>query len=400
MKKVFLSILILCGFGASLKAQVILQDTAARAITTAIPFLLVTPDARSAAMGDAGVAISADPNSVYWNPAKLAFADAKYGVSLSYNPWLRNLVNDMWLSLLSGYYKIDDKQAFGLDFRYFNLGDINFTDVNGAPIRDFQMRELGIALMYSRKLSKQFGVSVGARYVNSNLTGEFAGGGANQAESKPGNTIAADLAFYYTNDKLKISGKPAQLSFGLNISNIGAKISYTDQSQADFIPTNFRLGSALTMNLDPLGKNKITFALDANKLMVPSPPLRDGQGNIIRGTNPRDISLISGILGSFSDAPDGGKEELQEISIATGLEYSYNDFLMLRAGYFHEHKLKGNRRHFTVGAGFRKGSLGFDFAYLIPVQVNNPLAETLRFTVMLNFKDKKKVQTFDGTEEN
>jgi hypothetical protein len=293
----------------------------------------------------------------------------------------------MALYYLTGYYKLDDKQAFGIDFRYFNLGDIQFTDAFGFIIRDFQPREMAIGATYSRKLAKQFSMAVSARFIHSNLTGDLEI--ANQQEAKPGITGAADVSMFYTNDKIKISGKPASLSFGLNISNIGAKISYTNSAQQDFIPTNFRLGTALTTNLDPFGKNKLMIALDINKLMVPTPPLRDNQNNIIRGTDPRDVTLISGIFGSFADAPDGLQEELQEVMISGGLEYSYADVFAARAGYFYENPNKGNRQHFTIGAGFKYNSFGLDVAYLVPVNVQNPLAETLRFTVSVNFKDKK-----------
>lgn len=362
------------------------QDTVSRPITTAVPFLSISPDARAAGMGDVGVATTADVNSIYWNPAKLVFAEAKIGASLSFTPWLRKLVNDMSLSYLSAYYKLDNRQAFGFALRYFNLGSIQFTDNQGGIIRDFVPNELAATLTYSRKLSEKLGVAVSGRYIHSNLSADLIL--ANQQETKAGNTAAADIAVYYKTD-LTVSGMESNLAFGANISNIGAKISYTNKNERDFIPTNLRLGSAFTMNIDEF--NKFTLALDLNKLMVPTPPQVDSQGNIISGTSPRDKTLLSGMFGSFADAPGGFSEELKEFIIATGIEYWYNDLFAARVGYYNEHAQKGDRKYFTVGVGLRYKKLGFDAAYLLPQKETNPLAETLRFSILFNLggDDKK-----------
>lgn len=379
--------------------QIVLgQDLSRRPISVAVPFLLIAPDSRSSAMGDVGVAISPDANSIYWNPAKLAFIEPQAGFSLSYSPWLRNLVNDMFLANLGGYYRLDDQQVVGASLRYFNLGDIQFTDINGEPIRDFTPRELAFDVSYSRKLSERIGVAITGRFIHSNLSANLTL--PNQQESKPGNTGAVDLSFYYNSREFNVAGRPSNIAFGANISNIGAKISYSNDNEQDFIPTNLRLGSAFTTSLDPLDRNTITLALDFNKLLVPSPPERDEDGNIINGTDPREKTLISGIFGSFSDAPDGFSEELQEISIAFGAEYIYhdingNDVFSARAGYFNEHENKGDRKYFTVGVGIDYRQIGLDVSYLIPQSQsnNNPLAETLRFTISFDFnKDQAPVE--------
>lgn len=370
------------------------QDTTKRPITTAIPFLTIAPDSRAAGMGDVGAATSPDANSIYWNAAKLAFIESKGGVSLSYSPWLRNLVDDMSLAFLSGYYKLDDRQAFGFSLRYFNLGEIEFTDVNGNPIRDFRPNEFAFAGTYSIKLSDNFGAGITGRVIYSNLSADLQL--PNQQESRPGVTGAADISFYYQNKTLNIGGREAELAIGASISNIGAKISYASSNDRDFIPTNLRIGTALTMGLDQTGLNKVTVGLDFNKLMVPTPPRVDSQGNIIEGTDPRDKNLISGVFGSFADAPDGFGEEIQEIMISLGAEYSYKDVFFARAGYFNEHENKGNRKYFTVGAGFKYQIFGLDIAYLIPRAQQNPLAETLRFTLSVNF-DKKEERVYNGT---
>ncbi len=408
LKLNFLVMLLVIGSVCPILAQptsVLLgQDTTRRPIITSVPFLSIAPDARSAAMGDVGVALSADANSIYWNAAKLPFAEDDYAISLSYSPWLRNLVDDMYLAFLSGYYKIDKQQTFAASLRYFNMGNIQFTDINGMPITDFVPRELAFAASYSRKLSDKIGVAVTGRFIHSNLSANLLL--PNQQESRPGNTGAADIAFFYNNDKFQVSGRPATLAFGAVISNIGAKISYTNEGEQDFIPTNLRIGTALTGSLDPLERNKITFALDFNKLLVPSPPLINSQGDIIKGKNPRDVTLLSGIFGSFTDAPDGFSEEIQEVMISAGAEYKYfntegQDVFAARAGYFYEARNKGNRKYFSIGAGLKYQTFAFDVAYLIPQnqQQGNPLAETLRFTLSLNIK-KATERVYDGSDIN
>ena len=342
-------------------------DTNRRIITTAVPFLTISPDARSAGMGDVGAAISPDANSAYWNPAKIVFIDSPYGASVSYTPWLSKLVPDMSISYLSGYYKISKEDAFALSMRYFDLGEIFFT-LNGEDGTLFDPREYAIAGQYARKLTENLSVSIGTRFIRSNLTGFFSG--VNATESRPGNSVSGDIAVYYTKDLL-LSGKNTKLAFGANISNIGRKLTYTDEDSRDFIPTNLRIGSALTTNLDPF--NTFTIAFDLNKLMVPTPTKTSN-----------DKTLLSGIFGSFSDAPGGLSEEIKEFIIAIGAEYWYNNTFSARAGYFSESKDKGNRKYLTLGLGFRYQVFGIDFAYLVPSEQDHPLKETLRFTLHFN----------------
>lgn len=364
------------------------QDTTRRPITTAVPFLTISPDARAGGMGDLGVATSPDANATYWNPAKLAFLEDQWGASLSYTPWLRQLVNDMYLSYLTGYYKIDDLQAVGVSMSYFNLGSIQFTTDRGDIIRDFTPRELSVSATYSRKLSETFSMAVAGRYIHSNLTADLiVGSGNNQTETKPGNTGAADIAMYYENDNFNLGGYESTLTFGANISNIGAKISYSDRNQRDFIPTMLRLGAGINTKFDEF--NSLAVYGEMSKLMVPSPPLRDGQNNIVQGTDPRDQTVLQGVFGSFGDAVDGFSEEMQEMMWALGLEYWYQDLFAARAGYFNEHNNKGGRKYFTIGVGVRYQKFGLDVAYLIPQSQNNPLAETLRFTFHFSFDEKE-----------
>ena len=387
-------IVILVFYQYQIRAQnslILGQDTTKRVINTAVPFLSVAPDARAAGMGDVGVATSPDANSIHWNPAKLVFVEGKYGFSLSYSPWLRNIVNDMSISYLSGYYKLDELQAVGASLRYFNLGSITFTDDNAAIIREFTPNEFAFDVTYSRKLSDYMSAAITGRFIYSNLTADLVtGAGTNQTETKPGVTGAADIGFYYNSPDLDIAGLNSNIALGFVISNIGAKITYTNQDNREFIPTNMRLGTAFTSYLDSY--NRVTLALDVNKLLVPTPPLRDSNGNILQGSDPRDVSLLSGMFGSFSDAPDGFSEELQEFSLSAGAEYWYTDartgqdIVSFRLGYFTEHVNKGNRKYFSVGLGGKYNVFGLDVAYLIPQGQNNPLAETLRFTLSFDFE--------------
>ncbi len=334
------------------------------AITTAVPFLVITPDARHAGLGDVGVATSPDANAAWWNPGKLSFIEHKYGGSLSVSPWLGKIINDMYLSYLAGFYKISREQTVALGIKYFDLGDIRFTDQFNQSLGDFNPREFSFEGTYSRKLTEQFSIGITTKYIFSNLTGAFTGD-----EAQAGHSVAADLGVFYTK-QIERSARNNTLSLGAAISNIGAKISYTNGDNADFIPTNLKLGGAYTTELDL--HNKFTFALDLNKLLVPTPP------------NDSDKSLLSGIFGSFSDAPGGAKEELKEIMLSTGIEYWYNDTFAARLGYFNENSMKGNRKYLTIGTGFRRNSFGFDVAYLVPTNKReHPLAETLRFTILL-----------------
>lgn len=362
-----------------------LQDTTQRPIITAVPFLNIALDSRATGMGDVGVATSPDANAVFWNAAKLAFTEEKIGASLTYNPWLRGLgLNDMFLMSLSGYYKMDNKQAFGGELRYFNLGDIQFTDKNAATILNFTPREFAVAMSYARKLSPNFSMAVTGRFIHSNLTGDVYNGSTGQ-DAKPGQSVSADVGFFYTVPELKLGNQSGSLNIGANISNIGAKISYINDGSADFLPANMRIGGALTTHLDPLKKNQITVAIDANKLLVPTTNSNQG--------------LMSGIMGSFGDAPEGIKEELQEVIVSGGIEYLYNKTFAARAGYFNESQRKGNRKYFTLGAGFRTKQLGIDVSYLIPQATrNNALDGTIRFTLIAYFSgdNTKKITNIEG----
>ena len=359
------------------------QNSDRRVITTAVPFLTITPDARSGAMGDAGVATKPDANATYWNAAKLAFIENEVGFSLSYTPWLGKIINDMSITYLSGYYKFTKEQAVAVSMKYFDLGEIFFRDNDGNSTGDFNPREVAFDATYSRMLSQKLGVGITARYIHSNLTGNFTSSNPSTgADARPGNSVAADVAVYYNKDLL-ISSNNSNIALGAVISNIGSKLTYSDENNRDFIPTNLRLGSAFTTNLDPY--NKITFALDFNKLLVPSPQ-SDG--------SEKDKSLLNGMFSSFGDAEDGVSEELKEVTISGGAEYWYNDTFAARVGYFYESEDKGNRKYLTMGLGFRYQVFGIDFAYLVPKQQEHPLAETLRFTLLFSFdKNKQEEQS-------
>lgn len=358
-------------------------DTTRRPITTAVPFMSISPDARAAGMGDAGVAVSADANSTYWNPAKIGFADKKFAVALSYTPWLRQLVNDMSISYLSGFYKLDDQQAVTLAMTYFDLGDINFTDGNGIPIGDYRPREFAIRSHYVRKLTSRLSLSVGGFFVHSNISNIYITSAGVAGQARPGTSGGVDLSAFYQVKDLNLGGTALDLAFGANISNLGAKISYTGENQRDFLPTNLRLGGAGTFKLDEF--NKVTAALDFNKLLVPTPPLVTSQGVIVKGQYARDISLLSGLFSSFTDAPGGFKEEMQEWILNFGGEYVYNDMFMARLGLAMENRNKGNRKYATVGLGIRYQIFGLDAAYMLPFRQGNPLAETFRITLSVNF---------------
>ncbi len=362
-------------------------------ITTAVPFLLIAPDARSGAMGDCGVASSPDANSMHWNPAKYAFIDDDMGFSLSYSPWLRALVNDISLAYLTGYFRLNDEQTIAASLLYFSLGDITFTDIVGNNIGNYRPNEFALDGTYSRKLSDNFSGAVSLRYIYSNLTqGQFVGGNATHA----GQSISTDVSVYYTREIRLEAGQRAHLGVGANISNIGAKISYTETTERDFIPTNMRLGTSFKLDLDKY--NTLEIMVDVNKLLVPTPPVYaldslgnpydgngDGQQDILEGKDP-NVSVVSGIFQSFNDAPGGFKEEIREFTYGIGVEYWYDKQFAIRGGYFHEHPTKGNREYFTLGAGLKYNVFGLDFAYLIPVEQRNPLENTLRFTLLFDFQ--------------
>jgi hypothetical protein len=348
------------------------------AIQTVVPFLTIAPDSRAGAMGDAGVATSPDVYSMHWNPAKFAFIDGKGGAGISYSPWLRTLVPDINIAYLSGYVRIDSKQVVSGSLLYSSLGDIPFTDDFGNLQRNFTPNEWAFDLGYSRLFSKYFSGGIAFRFIYSNLTGgTYAGGTA----TKPGTSFAADISGYYHRD-IKIADKDAVLAFGLNFSNIGSKMSYTDSKEPDFIPINMRLGSSGTIKLDNF--NTITLSVDLNKLLVPTPPKYDLNRQIIAGKDP-NVSVPVAIFQSFFDAPGGLKEELHEITYSFGAEYWYNNQFAIRGGYFNENETKGNRKYFTAGAGFRMNIFSLDFSYLMPLAQNHPLARTLRFSMSFEF---------------
>ncbi|NNF02331.1 MAG: type IX secretion system outer membrane channel protein PorV [Bacteroidia bacterium] len=353
-------------------------------ITTSVPFLIISPDARAGGMGDGGVAVSPDANSIHWNASKLAFIEDNVGFAVSYTPWLRALVPDINLAYVSGYKKLKNQQTMAASLRYFSLGDITFTDNTGNVTGQFNPNEFAFDIAYARVLGENLSGGLVLRYINSNLTGGAEVGGAS---SKAGQSVAADISAFYKTE-LQLGEKDAELALGLNISNIGSKISYTELGTKDFIPINMRLGPSLTLKLNEY--NTLTFNLDINKLLVPTPPIYDStstQANpvILEGKDP-NRSVASGIFGSFNDAPDGFSEEMKEFNFGFGMEYWYDKQFAFRAGYFHEHELKGNRKYFTLGAGLKYNVFGLDFAYLIPTQQRNPLENTLRFTLHFNFE--------------
>jgi len=353
-------------------------------ITTAVPFLLISPDSKAGAMGDVGVATAPDANSMHWNPAKLAFVDDDMGFSMSYVPWLRALVPDINLSYLAGYRKLNDNEAIGLELRYFSLGDITFTDIVGNTIGQYKPSEFALGTSYSRKLSDNFSLAISGRYIYSNLTGGQSAGGI---PTVAGQSIAADIAGYYTNP-IRLAGKDFDLAIGGNISNIGSKISYTETSVKDFIPINLRLGTAIGTEFDDY--NKMSFAFDINKLLVPTQPANYNPNDKTwtKGMDP-EVSVVNGIFQSFWDAPAGAKEEFREINYSIGTEYWYANQFAIRAGYFFEHELKGGRKFFTFGSGVKYNVFALDFSYLInasrSINGNNPLANTMRFTLVFDF---------------
>ena len=384
MKKKTLSI-ILFSLVFAIGVKVYSQEL--NAIQTVVPFLTIAPDSRAGAMGDAGVATSPDVYSQHWNPAKFAFIDGKGGVGISYSPWLRNLVPDINIAYLTGYYRIDRQQVVSSSLLYSSLGDVPFTDDYGNLERTFKPNELAFDVGYSRIFAEHFSGGIAFRFIYSNLTGgSYSGGDA----TKPGTSFAADISGYYNNKDITLFSKDAELGFGVNFSNIGAKMSYSDGQTSDFIPMNLRLGAASTINLDNF--NKLSLTLDLNKLLVPTPPIYNSNMEIIDGKDP-NVSVPVAIFQSFYDAPGGFKEEIHEITYSTGIEYWYNNQFAIRGGYFHENASKGNRKYFTTGAGFKLKGFTIDFSYLMPLAQNHPLARTLRFSMSFDINSMRNVPT-------
>jgi hypothetical protein len=361
------------------------------AITTGVPFLTISPDARSGALGDAGVASSPDANSIHWNPAKYAFMDQKISINLSYIPWLRNLVKDINFQNISGSYKLNENQTLAASLMYFSLGNITFTNIQGQTIMDFKPNEFSFDAAYALKLTKNMSGGIAFRYVHSNLTGRITVDGSS-SPTKPGNAVAGDISYFFTKE-MKLEEKTGRFNLGVNISNLGSKISYSDDAYYDdFLPANLRVGASYTLNLDDY--NSITAMLDINKLLVPTPPLygpdTTADGELVMHGLPDDIGVPKAVFQSFYDAPGGFTEEMHELMYAGGIEYWYINQFAIRAGYFDEHGTKGNRKYFTLGIGVKLNVLNFDFAYVIPTAGRqNPLANTLRFTLGFNLENLK-----------
>ena len=347
-------------------------------VYTAVTSQTIAPDARAAGMGDVGVATDPDVNSQYWNPAKYPFTISRAGVSLNYTPWLRQLVNDMYLANLVGYYRIGDFSAVSTSLRYFNMGEVTMKESNGGSNgMTINPYEMSFDVAYSLLLSEKFSIAAGLRWIYSDLTYDYS------SETTPGSAFAADIAAYYQN-YINIGQRECQLGIGLNISNIGSKINFGSDTNSEFIPTNMRLGASLMIPVDEF--NRFSIAADANKLLVPTRPIQ-GENESQVDYDARlqkdyyDVSSIAGIFKSFGDAPGGFKEELQEVGWSLGGEYTYNDKFSLRAGYHHESETKGNRKYFTVGAGFKMSAFSLDAGYVIATAKSNPLDQTLRFTL-------------------
>ena len=352
-------------------------------VNTSVTSQTIAPDARSAGMGDVGVATDPDVVSQYWNPAKYPFTISRAGVALNYTPWLRELVNDMDLAYLAGYYRIGDYSAVSASLRYFSLGEVFLgTSDDAMTINPYEM---SLDVAYSLMLSETFSIGAAVRWIYSDLTYDYT------SDTAPGSAFAADLACYYQN-YINLGQRECQLGLGLNISNIGSKISFGGDNNSEFIPTNMRLGASLMIPIDEY--NRFTIAADANKLLVPTYPKQedgesteDYQERVQK--NYYDVSSISGIFKSFGDAPGGLKEELQEVQWSVGGEYVYHDKFALRAGYHHESANKGNRKYFTVGAGFKMSVFSLDAGYVIATAKSNPLDQTLRFSLSFDMDGLK-----------
>lgn len=371
-------------------------DDCPNAIITAVPFLRIVPDARSGALGDGGIALSADPNAMHLNASKLAFAEADFGISASYSPWLQSLgLQDVYLAYLSGYKKLGDNQAIGASLRFFSLGDLQFTDINGLPLGQGSPNEFEVALAYTRKLSERFSAGLTGKFIYSNLA---SGQQIDNIDIVAATAGAVDISFTY--EAPMSIGAGSTLRIGGALTNIGSKVSYTKSEFKDFIPTNLGIGAALEMNLDD--HNQLSFLVDINKLMVPTPISPTDTVNYDANNNGyadfREKPLFEGMFGSFGDAPGGFKEELRELYFSIGAEYWYNKQFAVRAGYYYEHPTKGNRQFLTAGLGLRYSMFGLNISYLVPTSnQRSPLDNTLRFSLVFNF-DKQKAAA-SGTNQ-
>lgn len=375
MKKI-LSIIIILLSCIAVKAQD--KTNMFNPVNSAVTSQTIAPDARSAGMGDVGVATDPDAASQFWNPAKYPFCISRAGVALNYTPWLRQLVSDMDLAYLSGYYRIGDYSAVSGSLRYFSLGEVMLSSGQGEQYdMTINPYEMSLDVAYSLMLSETFSISAGVRWIYSDLTYDY------NEDTAPGSAFAADLSCYYQN-YINLGQRECQLGLGLNVSNIGSKITFGGSDESEFIPTNMRLGAALMIPVNEY--NRFTIAADANKLLVPTYPKQnedepDNEYQDRLRKDYYDVSSISGIFKSFSDAPRGFKEELEEIQWSIGAEYVYNDQFSLRAGYHHESENKGNRKYFTVGAGFKMNVFSLDAGYVIATAKSNPLDQTLRVSL-------------------
>lgn len=385
------------------------NDIQLNTITTALPFLGINPDSRSGAMGDAGTALSPNSSSTMWNTAMLNFAESKSEIGVSYTPWLRQLTNDMHLSYLSGYSRVGERHVVGGALRYFSLGEITFTDAAGGYIREFKPNEFELTLSYAFKLAERHSIGVNGKFAYSNLTGGLVTAGT---ETKAAIAGIADISYAHRNEDINWFGVNGVYSLGVVIANVGNKVAYSANARRDFLPTSLRIGNAYTAKIDKY--NSLTVSVDISKLLVPTPPVYadvNGETTLISGKN-NDVGVIAGMIQSFYDAPgrvikddngdpiDNGDgtfqvkkgskfgEEMREIMIGSGLEYWYNDIFAVRGGYFYENISKGGRQFFTMGIGFKYNIFSFDFSYLAAMKRNNPLANTMRFTLRFSLGDK------------
>lgn len=354
-------------------------------LRVSLPFLSIAPDTRAGGLGDVGGASDPDANSQHWNAAKYPFIkDKRYGVSFTYTPWLKNLDNSIGLSYLAGYFRVDDMQAISASLRYFTMGEIIFTDHQGNQVKNYNPHEFAIDLGYSRRFSEKIGGGLAFRFVRSALTGGYSNDNTN---TTAGHAYAADLCFFYQTP-VNIGSNGSEYALGVTISNLGSKLSYSDDRMAEFIPANLRVANRMTMNLDEY--NSVSVNLDLNKLLVPTPGRYNSRGDtLIAGYN-SDVPVMKGVFQSFYDAPGGFKEEMKEIMCGLGVEYWYAKQFAVRAGYHYQHADKGPNKYFTVGAGLRYNIMSLDFSYLIPTIGNNsPLANTVRISLGVDVESAK-----------
>ena len=402
MKK-YSSLIFAILINSSLMAQLTQKDAAEivqiNTITTAVPFLQMTPDSRTSGLGEAGLGLLPDANQLHWNPSSLAYGEADLQTSISYGPTFRDLVPNMFLAYLAVYGKLNDRQAIGGSIRYFSYGEIAYINPSGAMIQNYNPKDLALDFTFAQKFWNHWSGGISARYITSNLTN-----GGNDSEQ----SFAIDLSMSYVNLESRLGSKDLDIVAGFNISNIGSKMYYTNTSEKDFLPTNLRIGSGFNLHFND--KNELSWELNLNKLLVPTPPIyaTDSTGNIIKDAEGNDIiqagkdpqvSVAQGMVQSFYDAPGGFSEELKEITFGTGLEYWYDHLFALRVGYFYENPHKGNRQHITLGAGVRYNVFSLDFSYLIATQIRNPMDNSFRLTLMFTFENLKE-NKFDPESNN